>query len=220
MDQKDLPDEWFCNVCVSQRKGVTARTGLFGKLITQLEKKNPSAFMLPLHIREHFEGVRTGPGGEYEDGPPPKKGKHEEQDLFRLFDKKGEPVLCHVCSQGSGGVKPIITCSYCGLSWHLDCLDPPLANAPGNGPLRPWRCPCHVDDVIGLLGNSQRFRFRKIKGKPPIRPEFARGVKNEGHIEVELALSDNENEGFVEEREFGRNYLLPEEGIKLDFISR
>lgn len=224
MDQKDLPDEWFCNVCVAQRKGVTAHTGLFGKLVTLLEKKNPHAFYLPKEIREYFDGVRTGPEGEYEDhAPQQRKGKHEEQDLYRLYDRKGQPVLCHVCSEGSGGKTPIITCSYCNLSWHLDCLDPPLANPPGNGPTRPWKCPCHIDDLLAIPNKrlGPAHKFRRIKGKPAIRPEFARGVRNQGHIEVELDPTDDEKDSdFVEEREFGRVYKLPQQGIILDFIDR
>jgi hypothetical protein len=38
-----------------------------------VEKRNPSAFHLPFSIRDWFEGVRTGPEGEYEEGNPPKK---------------------------------------------------------------------------------------------------------------------------------------------------
>lgn len=54
-----------------------------------------------------------------------------------------------------------------------------------------------------------------------IKPAITRGVINSGHIEVELTPSDDEKDaGFFEEKEYGRVYKLPEEGIKLDFISR
>lgn len=43
-------------------------TGPFGRLLYHLEMLNPVAFRLPLDIRDHFEGVRTGPDGEYEEG--------------------------------------------------------------------------------------------------------------------------------------------------------
>jgi hypothetical protein len=53
-----------------------------------------------------------------------------------------------------------------------------------------------------------------------MKPTFPRGFKNDGHIEVELAPSDDEDEGFFDQKEYGKVYKLPEEGIKLDFISR
>jgi hypothetical protein len=114
----------------------------------------------------------------------------------------------------------MIPCNYCGLHWHLDCLDPPMANPPPFGKL--WRCPCHVDDLLArlpvLLGPAHRFR--KIKGASVDKPAFARGFRNNGHIDIELAESDTEEEGFFDQVQFGKVYKLPEEGIKLDFISR
>lgn len=53
-----------------------------------------------------------------------------------------------------------------------------------------------------------------------MKPTFSRGFKNDGHIEVELNPSDDEDEGFFDQKEYGKVYKLPEEGIKLDFISR
>jgi len=53
-----------------------------------------------------------------------------------------------------------------------------------------------------------------------MKPTFPRGFKNDGHIDVELAPSDDEDEGFFDQKEYGRVYKLPEDGIKLDFISR
>lgn len=71
-----LPPDWYCVTCGSLRTGPGAnhrRRGLFGELTMLVEKRNPSAFHLPLSIRGWFEGVRTGPEGEYEEGNPPKK---------------------------------------------------------------------------------------------------------------------------------------------------
>jgi hypothetical protein len=74
MIEGKLPDEWYCNVCLSRREPTRpCYGGVFGELIPLLERKNPVAFHLPKDIREYFEGVRTGVEGEYEEGPPPKK---------------------------------------------------------------------------------------------------------------------------------------------------
>lgn len=40
----------------------------------------------------------------------------------------------------------IVSCDFCSLHWHLDCLDPPLANMPSN--FRKWKCPCHIDEFL------------------------------------------------------------------------
>ncbi|KFY43036.1 hypothetical protein V494_02126, partial [Pseudogymnoascus sp. VKM F-4513 (FW-928)] len=187
-----LPPDWYCVTCGSLRTGPGAthrRRGLFGELTMLVEKRNPSAFHLPFSIRDWFEGVRTGPEGEYEEGNPPKKKQEEAIDFLRLKDAKGNPVICSSCSRGSGGTLPIIPCSFCGLHWHLDCLDPPLANPPTISSTRPWKCPCHIDDLLdivpGALGPAHRFR--RVKGRQAIKPALRRGIRNDGHVEVEEA---------------------------------
>ncbi|QSZ29449.1 hypothetical protein DSL72_003963 [Monilinia vaccinii-corymbosi] len=222
-------EEWYCNVCLAREipQSEEQEAGLFGPLLADLERKNPSAFHLPEAIREYFENVKTGTEGEYEEGvvqkPKNNRGYDETPDYFKLKDNKGNPILCHNCHlSASQPSRAIIPCSYCSLSWHLDCLDPPLAKEPPHG--RSWRCPAHVDDLLekvpGSLGPAHRFR--KIKGASLIKPVLARGIRNNGHIEIENTASEDEDQGsgFYEQREYGHVYKLPEEGIKLDFISR
>ncbi|RAL60534.1 hypothetical protein DID88_009730 [Monilinia fructigena] len=221
-------EEWYCNACLAREVPQSEEeTGFFGHLLSDLERKNPSAFHLPKAIREYFENVKTGTEGEYEEGvvqkPKNNRGYDETPDYFKLKDNKGNPILCHSCHlSASQPSRAIIPCSYCSLFWHLDCLDPPLAKEPPPG--RSWRCPAHVDDLLekvpGTLGPAHRFR--KIKGASLIKPILSRGVRNNGHIEIENTPSEDEDQGsgFYEQREYGHVYKLPEEGIKLDFISR
>ena len=64
-----LPDEWFCNDCISRRQPRTKdEDGIFGSLLSNLYRRNPSAFHLTKDIREYFVGVKTGTEGEYEEG--------------------------------------------------------------------------------------------------------------------------------------------------------
>lgn len=144
----------------------------------------------------------------------------EQPDYFKLKDSKGKAILCSRCNlQASAPNRAIVPCTFCSLSWHLDCLDVPLAKEPG----RPWRCPAHVDDLLGTIPNvlAPAHRFRKIKGSSVIKQAVTRGLKNNGHIEIENEPTDDEEElGFFEQREYGRVYKVPEHGIKLDFISR
>lgn len=116
---------------------------------------------------------------------------------------------------GSASNRPIIPCSMCGLYWHLDCLDPPLANPPIN--IRQWKCPCHVDDLLfkvpGLLAPAHKFR--KIKGASAIQPGFGREYINNGYIEV-----DEDESGWKDARSYGRTVRLPAQAIMADFMFR
>lgn len=65
----ELPEEWYCNVCISNRnppKPVGPRGG-FGRLLTQLDKVNNQSFKLPYTVQTFFEGVKPGAEGDYEE---------------------------------------------------------------------------------------------------------------------------------------------------------
>ena len=225
--QDDMPVEWFCNVCRASRSTAPAQhySGAFALLLEKLDSKNSSAFRLPASVREYFEGVRTGVDGEYEEivaaTKPPRRRKDDEQppDFYRLCDAQGNPAICHGCSKGSGNVRPIIPCSVCAVFWHLDCLDPPMTQPP---PLRNWKCPLHVEELLAKVPGvlAPAHRLRKPKQLPPvIRPAFSRGFINDGYIEVDLEETENLS-GWRNLETYGRIVRLPERGIKLDFLSR
>lgn len=68
-----MPDEWYCNECKHRQcPPFSEHDGPLRSLFTVLDRKNPRAFRLPEDIRDLFEGVRTGPEGEYEEIAPPK----------------------------------------------------------------------------------------------------------------------------------------------------
>lgn len=221
-----MPAEWFCNTCLSSRDPtwVTHRSGPFGALLVRLDARNSSAFRLPQEVREYFVDVQTGADGEYEEvavvPKTTKKRKAEEEqipDFYRQRDNEGNPVLCHNCNQAAKDDRVIIQCSACGLFWHLDCVDPPLAVPPV---LRTWKCPAHVEELLEKVPGylAPAHKFRKVKGAPSIEPAFSRGNVNNGFIEV---VEESEDEsGLKEYSSYGRIYRLSAKGIKLDFLSR
>lgn len=272
MEENQLPEEWFCSPCFCARYPgrVPDHTGAFGPLLNCFERKFPMAFSLPPDIRDYFEGVKTGPDGEYEEpapvkpkyvpfnhalhvllpglcgpfslphpasAPPPpptqpsdsrtsadrscpeldrnKKGYEETPDFFKLRDAEGNAIVCHNCNQ-SAQHRAMMQCSKpgCGLYWHLDCTDPPMAHPP---PPRAWECPAHAEELLSSLGPAHRVR--KVKGAPPIEQAFPRGMRNNGLIEV---VDDDEidDDDWHDYESFGRVYRLPARGIKLDFISQ
>ncbi|KAJ1028768.1 hypothetical protein NDA16_001933 [Ustilago loliicola] len=54
------------------------------------------------------------------------------------------PPADYTIREGTGWRK-IISCDFCPLHWHIDCVDPPMLGMPSN--LRKWMCPAHSDHV-------------------------------------------------------------------------
>ncbi len=133
----------------------------------------------------------------------------------------GSPALCHLCHKAAADDRPLIPCSIpaCGLNWHLECLDPPLAVPP---PPRSWRCPAHVDDLLRVLPGrlAPAHKYRKVKNAPVIEQIYSRGMANNGWIEIEEDSDDDDYDAWRHRKGYGRVFRLPEKGIKLDFLSQ
>lgn len=127
-------------------------------------------FTNPLAKSKKLSIFFTGLSGSFS-VPFSRLGIPEERDAHRLRDKNGVPVLCFQCgvsalpsglaatapatkrtrrSSARGGSddiwKPIISCDFCNLHWHLDCIDPPLPSLPPIN--KRWMCPNHSDRVL------------------------------------------------------------------------
>lgn len=53
--------------------------------------------------------------------------------------------LCNICRK-SCRIAPLIKCDFCSLTFHGDCLDPPMIKLPG--PFEPWMCPVHPEHLL------------------------------------------------------------------------
>ncbi|KAH8102869.1 hypothetical protein BXZ70DRAFT_756100 [Cristinia sonorae] len=175
---------------------------------------------------------------------PPRLNRHgqlEDRDPYRLKDRNGEPVLCFKCGTSAlpPGVsasapalkrprrassrlsstlsdtgKSIISCDYCHLHWHLDCVDPPLALMPPWS--KKWMCPNHADQILKPKNRIPRHAQPIDVSKP--------GETNNGNVEVV------QSEGFlvtqpakmtIEEVLInGRRYRVPEKIITMDFWNK
>lgn len=147
-------------------------------------------------------------------------GYDDQPDFFKQRED-GQAVLCHDCQKPATEIRAIIPCSVCPFHWHIDCLDPPLAVPPV---LKTWRCPAHVDDILLETPSlAPAHRYRKLKGSQAIAPAITRGLKNNGHIEVDWAdepEDDANDAGWREPESFGKSYKLPVRGVVLDFIEQ
>lgn len=56
------------------------------------------------------------------------------------------PGIRLLAGDTTSGWKAMISCDYCTLSWHLDCVDPPMVCLPPCH--KRWMCPNHADHVI------------------------------------------------------------------------
>lgn len=171
--------------------------------------------------------MTTGPLGEYSDDHEKTEKDitlaldDREVGIVRNLDKNGKPLECYKCGKNGLNGRGITSCDYCPTAWHLDCIDPPLANVKMLG--RKWKCPNHVDNVIPLPRRPKKLKC--------IDTDLQRGFVNDGNIDVLLDEGDDEvplalKPSLVDVRRAkmremlidGVAYRLPETGIKLDFI--
>lgn len=156
-------------------------------------------------------------------------------DATKLRDTKNNVMLCAQCGGSQLNRQQLIQCDICTEYWHLDCLDPPLANPPprpsDGKPRHAWVCPRHVAHDLRALENiavsdplSERRARRTHKLRRPKNPKVVdvmlrRGYKNNGIIEV-ASDSESDDDLYDEKQPDGEVYRLPSRGIKLDFIDK
>ncbi|KAI5124014.1 hypothetical protein M0805_003846 [Coniferiporia weirii] len=238
----DGEDSWYCPGCRPQASSTKLPYVFLSPLLQHLQSAIPVEFRLPEDIRSFFRDVGTGPGGTYIDTSSvktPRIGRHglgEERDPYRFRDSRGFPVLCFKCGKsarpedfdaGPSSKKPrrpvavtpyldqwkgVISCDFCPLHWHIDCLNPPLSTLP---PLsRKWRCPNHINF-------GTRSRVPKASG--PMMDITDPGRINNGNIEIVDSDVPAYPQGRVSVDEIlinGRKYRVPERVIILDFWNR
>ncbi|KXN90458.1 hypothetical protein AN958_04130 [Leucoagaricus sp. SymC.cos] len=174
---------------------------------------------------------------------PPRQnrlGLLEDRDPYRLRDRNGAPVLCFKCgvtalpsglaatapaskrtrrsssvrSASEDSWRPIVSCDFCNLHWHLDCLDPPLPSMPPYN--KKWMCPNHSEKALSI-----RRRIPKSNPYPVIEIDRP-GQFNNGNIDIvpsEHAIPVQQPARIATDEVLinGRRYRVPERTIVLDF---
>ncbi|KAG1736760.1 hypothetical protein EDB19DRAFT_1720148 [Suillus lakei] len=167
-------------------------------------------------------------------------GQLEEREPYRLKDKNGVPVLCFRCgtstlpsavdvsappakrprrsTSSSHSATPevwrsMVSCDYCSLHWHLDCLDPPLVSMPPFN--KKWMCPNHADHAL-------QPRRRVPKQNPPMVDITKPRQFNNGNIDIVHPQGTSIAEKLVLDEILinGRRYRVPEKVIMLDFWNK
>ncbi|KAF2631650.1 hypothetical protein BU25DRAFT_428541 [Macroventuria anomochaeta] len=225
-----------------------------GPLFEVLEKTNPRAFALPQEIQNHFEDVSARGDGSYFEEikkfPLAKSSGYGYQrpDYTKVLDGD-KPILCVQCGVSSGSKRQMLKCDFCNAYWHLDCVDPPLANPPHisleASQRDAWRCPRHIEHDLrsGLLlqndlngayddvemGDATFSRvprkIRRRKNPEIVEPAFSRGMRNNGLIDI---INDPDDDtdgegnytGFEVKDLNSKVYRVPERGLITDFLSK
>ena len=101
----------------------------FLALLQAVACENASEFELPkaINLPEQF----------------PYSWKWSTDEKRRKLEDENGHIMCYVCVKTSR-VGPLVTCDYCPLSFHLDCLDPPMSEIPRDV----WMCPNHVETYL------------------------------------------------------------------------
>lgn len=123
----------------------------------------------------------------------------------------------------------MISCDFCPLHWHVDCLDPPLSTYPPFS--RKWRCPNHasMDDVSTHIGPffatelrlPKRRRVPKASGAPVDIADT--NQFNNGNIEITVPEDSSHSTETLSVDEVlinGRKYRVPERIVILDFWNK
>ncbi|KAL7422414.1 hypothetical protein Q5752_003060 [Cryptotrichosporon argae] len=239
VDELPDEETWYCRKCRVEREdggrrgrrrerdGDNPIGTVFGMLEERVETENPTQFKLPQEIRQFFTGVATGAKGEYVDAEEvriktDRKGFQEERDGTRLRDAKSHPVACYRCGGSSiptralatdpdagAAWRPIVSCDYCQLHWHLDCLSPPLTIMPSSS--RKWMCPNHAEAVMP--------RRRTVRNGLETVDIESPGARNNGNVVVVPAYEAGP-EACDDRIINNRRYRVPERVIQLDFWNK
>lgn len=242
VDSNNLPDFWFCKECTKKKvladeskngsgdKSIMLNVGIYSKLFDNIVFQDPISFQLPKEIIESFQGISVDRLGDYNDESfKPTKTykqlvKEFDDPLNGVYDKNNNPLFCYYCGD-SGLQKELTTCDYCPLSWHLDCLDPPITSVKKLG--TKWKCPNHVDDLekpIRRFKDQEVIQVSNIKnfensGKLPINSNIEI-VNIEDKLQVlkdEIKHLHNNNNSNL--RYSNLTFQINEEDIILNFIN-
>ena len=132
----------------------------FALLLQAVNNENATEFQLPhaINLPERF--------------PYSWKWSSADKRKKMLADEEPEPRgqvrMCHLCVKSSR-VGPLVRCDYCPLSFHLDCLDPPMSEVPRDV----WMCPNHVEQfldnkILSTTSITERVKLWDKFAKQPI----------------------------------------------------
>ena len=125
LDKDNLPkNSWYCDDCTGKRKSTLDRE-------TKMTIEDPLDRLLA-KIRDM---IPTAIQQQRQSKVQPNNNIHAVKKAT------ASTRYCHYCRQVHLG-KHLMTCAYCPLAWHNECLPSPFILT------KPFRCPAHIPDGI------------------------------------------------------------------------
>lgn len=100
----------------------------------------------------------------------------------------------------------MLSCDFCPLHWHVDCLDPPLMKFPSNS--CKWRCPAHTEHIQTPSRQPRTASLTRVVDFPDTRRDEARDTQH--------GLTPCLSPGLAQGAEYVR-YKVPEHVIQRRF---
>lgn len=113
----------------------------FEELIRVASLLNPKQFELPVEMTQPFPFIGTERVEQIKNGRRVKNKRLIELDSHGCVPLPAK--LCFSCNKSCKRA-PLISCDYCSLFYHQDCLDPPMTALPAGR----WMCPNHPNHFI------------------------------------------------------------------------
>lgn len=141
----------------------------FEELIRVASLLNPRQFELPVEMTVQF----PFPGSERAEYM--KNGRRMKTKRLVELDSNGcvplPAKLCFTCKKSCKRA-PLISCDYCSLYFHQDCLDPPMTALPSGR----WMCPAHpqqfIDwNLVSSISATERMKLWDQYAKDPVDHE-------------------------------------------------
>lgn len=225
-EKEENDDPWYCPKCGISRS--------MGEYLDKLKRTSSKDFVFPQDLRNYYMDARSKEDKDhkhaYRATPPLPKftgrehrgsrdGNYFDSVLYKTEEKVNgvwKPITCFSCKRWADGERPIINCDYCALSFHLDCLDPPMANPPHQIPgsdktFNNWLCPAHAyHDTVYFTedenGNTKTHHIRR-----PRNPRL---------VDVEVLPDPEESERIEEQAPRGVLYRVRAGKIRDAFVKR
>ncbi|ORX57128.1 hypothetical protein BCR36DRAFT_580538 [Piromyces finnis] len=140
LDKSNIPEGiWECKECRAKKdpdllKNDSNEKDYWKVLLKNLDRHNPRNFELPDWLVNEYENIIKNPvTGDYLDVSQWKSVRISRNGTISHSSQNDNSLktipICYKCGEGISK-DHLVQCDYCDLSWHLDCLDPPLSSNP------------------------------------------------------------------------------------------
>lgn len=198
-------------------------------IIERINRKNPKMFQLPSNfvkiidsqqqsfcsfvaVTPSLKNISKSSTSSYNQSQSSCNTKKRSKSFYSIeSDANDGPALCHICGK-SFRHGPLLDCFYCPLSFHPDCVDPPVPYLCQSE----WMCPLHIDHCarfgdenrLRLSSSKSGYHLKRHKQSYPLKI-LSSGIKNDGNVDILIESPYSYTSG-----------ILPECDIRMSLASK